>query len=188
MSKTNWQEYHDLTKNNPPSELLIKALEHVSNVGSAMNLGDGGLKDAKYLLEHGFDVTVVDQTIQLLKPSPEKLHCFAAAFDEYEFAKEHFDLASAMFALPFNRPETFNDVFDSTKHSLKKGGIFCGQFFGDRDGWSDRSEMTFHTKEQVEHLFIDMETISFVEVEKDSKTANGTPKHWHVFHVIARKS
>ena len=47
--------------------------------------------------------------------------------------------------------------------------------------------MTFHTKEQMEKLFSDMEVILLDEEEKDDKTANGTPKHWHVFHFIAKK-
>jgi hypothetical protein len=32
-----------------------------------------------------------------------------------------------------------------------------------------------------------MEVILLDEEEKDDKTANGTPKHWHVFHFIAKK-
>ncbi|MDO8550913.1 MAG: hypothetical protein Q7S39_12285 [Ignavibacteria bacterium] len=47
--------------------------------------------------------------------------------------------------------------------------------------------MTFHTKQQVENLLSDMEIIELTEEDKDGRTANGTPKHWHVFHVIARK-
>lgn len=187
MSKINWTEHHELTKNNPPSELLIKALRYVGRIGKAIDLGDGGLKDVKYLLEQGFDVTVVDQVIQPIETPSKKLHCSVTSFDQYEFANESFDLATAMFTLPFNRPDNFNDVFSSVKSSLKSGGIFCGQFFGDRDGWSSNPAMTFHTKEQVENLLADMEIISLVEVEKDSKTTDGNPKHWHVFHVIAKK-
>lgn len=187
MNATDWSAHHELTKNNLPSELLVKALANVPRRDRVLDIGDGALKDARYLLGEGFDVTVVDQNILPLTSTFKKLHCHAVAFDEFVFEKDAFDLATAMFALPFNPPESFDTVFTAIKDSLKSGGIFCGQFFGKRDGWSDRLEMTFHTKEQVEQLFADMEIISLVEVEKDSKTADGNPKHWHVFHVIAKK-
>jgi hypothetical protein len=47
--------------------------------------------------------------------------------------------------------------------------------------------MTFHTKEQAEGLFSDFSIIVFEEKERNGKTANGQPKHWHLFNVIARK-
>src|SRR3989338_2048493 len=73
------------------------------------------------------------------------------------------------------------------KNSLVKEGIFCGQLFGIHDQWNNRVEMIFHTKEQAERLFSDMEIISFEEEEKDGTIADGTPKHWHIFHFIPRK-
>lgn len=93
-----------------------------------------------------------------------------------------------MFALPFTKPEHFNTVFSKIKDSLKKEGIFCGQFFGDRDEWKTNPNMTFHTEEQVKELLNGLETISFKEDEKDDKTATGDMKHWHIFHIIARKN
>lgn len=75
----------------------------------------------------------------------------------------------------------------NVKKSITPGGIFCGQLFGINDEWSNRPSMTFHTREQAEELFTDMEIVSFEEEESDSITVNATPKHWHIFHVIARK-
>jgi hypothetical protein len=43
------------------------------------------------------------------------------------------------------------------------------------------------TEEKAHELLKDMESISFAEDEKDDKTAKGDMKHWHVFHIIARK-
>ena len=73
------------------------------------------------------------------------------------------------------------------QYSLKKGGVFCGQFFGVNDEWSKNPKMTFHTEDQAKKLLDGLEIISFKEVEEDSTTANGTPKHWHIFHIIAKK-
>jgi hypothetical protein len=92
-----------------------------------------------------------------------------------------YDLAVAMFALPFieNR---FSDVFTKIKLSLKEGGIFCGQFFGNRDQRRNNTNRTFHTKEQVMELLNDLEVLSFEEEEKLKGDMNA-----HIFHVIARK-
>ncbi len=187
MNDTHWQTHHELTKNDPPSVLLVQALEYVEKRNRALDIGDGALKDARYLLEQGFVVDVVDQEKKLDIPLDERLRYHASSFDDFTFEKKSFDIASAMFALPFNPPETFSSVFQSVKESLVKGGVFCGQLFGIRDEWINNSRMTFHTKEQIDLLLSDMEVLSLVEREKDSHLADGTPKHWHLFHIIARK-
>ncbi len=189
--KKDWEEYYEITKNKPPSKLLIKALGYVAETDKAIDIGGGALKDTRYLLEQGFDVTVVDKADLMVKEAEaiksEKLHYFVSSFADFYFPKNEYDIASAMYALPFNPPESFENVFMKIKQSLVKGGIFCGQCFGVRDEWSTNQKMTFHTKEQVEKLLSDMEVILLDEEEKDDKTANGTPKHWHIFHFIAKK-
>ena len=47
--------------------------------------------------------------------------------------------------------------------------------------------MTFLTKEQVIGLFKNFEIMEFKEIEKNSCTALGKMKHWHIFDVIAKK-
>jgi hypothetical protein len=32
-----------------------------------------------------------------------------------------------------------------------------------------------------------LEVIEFKEEDSDGHTADGTPKHWHVFNIVARK-
>ena len=191
-NKTDWSEFYKITKNQPPSNLLVKALEYVVRKGKAIDIGGGALKDARYLLEQGFDVTVVDKEELMAKAAEvihsKTLHAVVSSFVDFDFPKNTYDLASAMFSLPFNPSESFDQVFEHIKKSLVAGGIFCGQFFGVRDEWSTNPDMTFHTKEQVEKLLSDMKIIELNEKEWDGKTATGTPKHWHVFHVIARKS
>lgn len=189
--KSGWSEYYEITKNRPPSKLLVRALEYIENRNKAIDIGGGALKDTKYLLSLGFDVTVIDKDELMAKTAEQlpqtNLRYFVSAFAEFVFPKNQFDIASAMFALPFNPPETFERVIGDIKNSLVTGGIFCGQLFGIHDSWNDREGMTFHTREQAEHLFSNMEVIVFEEEEKDGATANGTPKHWHTFSIIARK-
>ena len=186
-----WAEFYDLTKNSPPSELLVQALAHVKNKGKAIDIGGGALKDTRYLLAQGFDVTVIDKSELMAKEaqaiSSHRFYYFVSAFANFDFPKNTYDLASAMYSLPFNPSHSFKAVFAKIKTSLAKDGIFCGQCFGLHDEWSTNPNLTFHSKEQVEKLLSDLEVILLDEEEKDDKTANGTPKHWHVFHFIARK-
>ncbi len=189
---SDWKTYYEQTKDAPPSSLLVKALAYVAHAGKAIDIGGGALKDTRYLLAQGFDVTVIDKEEALVEMaklvSNDKLHATVSSFIGYPFPEGNFDLASAMFALPFNPPDTFDELFARIKNSLALDGIFCGQFFGVHDEWSLSSKMTFHTKEQVEKLVSDLEVISLEEREYDGKIASGSPKHWHVFHVIAKKN
>ena len=47
--------------------------------------------------------------------------------------------------------------------------------------------MTTHTRANVDELLSVLD-IEFLEVEEDdSMTPRGTPKHWHIFHIVAKK-
>lgn len=189
--KKDWAEYFQLTKYKSPSKLLIKALKYVVRKNKAIDIGGGALRDTRYLLSLGFDVTVVDKeelmAFEAQKIKSHKIHPFVAFFANFDFRINEFNVANAQFALPFNSPDSFNNIFTAIKNSLVKGGVFCGQLFGIKDQWSTRPEMTFQTKKQAEKLLSDMEIIYFTEEESDDVTVNGMPKHWHIFHFIARK-
>ncbi len=189
--KKDWSQYYEITKNNPPSNLLVEAIKYVKNKRKAIDIGGGALKDTRYLLSLGFDVTVVDASELMAKEAKKikskKLQYFVSVFDKFNFPENTFNIASAMYSLPFNSHKTFNNVFNNIKKSLIKEGIFCGQLFGVRDEWSKNNKMTFLTKYQAKKLFSNMEIIYLKEEESDSRTANGTSKHWHVFHFIAKK-
>ena len=119
----------------------------------------------------------------------DKVEYVISSFDNYAFPENKFDLVSAQFSLPFNSPQDFNDVFNNIIKSLKAGGIFVGQLFGERDQWNNpETGMTFHTREQVEELLKGLEVLELKEEEKDEKPVVGDIKHWHIFHIIARKS
>jgi SAM-dependent methyltransferase len=185
MANIDWSEYYKGTAGNPPNPLLEKALTYLQGRDKAIDLGAGALNETCYLLKQGFDVTTVDQSPLVEQRAKNigspKLHSFTSSFEEFNFPMSEYDLAVAMFALPFieNR---FSDVFTKIKLSLKEGGIFCGQFFGNRDQRRNNTNRTFHTKEQVMELLNDLEVLSFEEEEKLKGDMNA-----HIFHVIARK-
>jgi hypothetical protein len=47
--------------------------------------------------------------------------------------------------------------------------------------------MTFVSREEALALLDGFEVEMFEEEEADSTTPRGTPKHWHIFHIVARK-
>jgi tellurite methyltransferase len=187
----NWDEFYQLTADSPPSSLILKALAFVKEKGKAIDIGAGALKDTRFLLNEGFEVTAIDAEPALTHFSEhlnnEKLQSIVTTYEDFVFPENTFDLASAIYALPFNPPDSYERVFSNIKHSLKKEGILCCQFFGTRDTWSTNSRMTFHTEVQIRELLSNFEIVSLVEDEKDGTTTVGTLKHWHVFHVVARK-
>ncbi len=188
----NWEDYFKDTKNYPPSPLLVQAMDYVQVKNKAIDIGGGGtLKDTKYLLSQGFETTIIDkeQAVEAacLNIKSKKLKFVISDFVEFDFPPNKFDIAAAIYSLPFTQPEKFSEVFDRIKKSLVTDGIFCGQFFGDRDGWHLNTNLTFVTRAKAQSMLDDLDTLLFNEKEFDGKTANGTPKHWHVFDVIARK-
>lgn len=193
MTIPDWGRFYGFTKDSPPWPLMVRAAALAPAKGRALDLGAGAGRDTRYLLEQGFDVTAVDaepRSAELLSALPQThLRVVQSAFEDFDFAEyAPFDLISAQFALPFIPPDRFADVFARLKGALVPGGIFAGQFFGVHDEWNtpDRA-MTFVTHAEAESLLSDMETIELIEEDADGKTADGSTKHWHVFHILARR-
>jgi len=70
---------------------------------------------------------------------------------------------------------------------LPPGGRFSGQWYGVRDSWHGRPGMTFLEKDEALALLKGFEVEMFEEEEADGVTPRGNAKHWHIFHVVARK-
>ena len=186
----NWEEFYHITKNNPPWPRLVRAISLLGHTGEALDLGCGGGRDTRYLLAHGFQVTAVDNeaaSLTALADIPsEHLRLVQSTFEDFPFT--NYDLINAHFALPFTHKEQFSAVFARLKSALKPGGIFVGQFFGVNDTWNTpETTMTFFTHEQAYLQLADLEIIEFEEEDKDGTTAHGDAKHWHVYHIVARR-
>lgn len=189
--KKDWAEYYKVTKAKPPRPLLISALKYVVDGKKALDIGGGALRDTKYLLDQGFDVTVIDKSPLMKKEADEmkneRLNAHTVSYEDFDFPVAEYDIAVAMYSLPFCEPAHFDTVIKRIKDSLKIGGVFCGQLFGDRDEWSSNAKMTFHTIDQAKKVLEGLEIVFFQEEEKNDKTSLGEMKHWHVFHFIAVK-
>jgi hypothetical protein len=97
------------------------------------------------------------------------------------------DLVNASFALPLCPPDRFAALWARIVGSLKPGGRFTGQLYGPRDSWYGRDGMTFVDRAAVAALLDGLETEMLDEEEDDSTTPRGEAKHWHIFHIVARK-
>lgn len=123
-----------------------------------------------------------------MRRAPRRLRAVQSTFQDFAFDGAPYDLISAQFALPFTPPAHFAAVFARIQAALAPGGVFAGQFFGDHDEWNTPdTTMTFVTHDQAVALLTGLETVEFRELEEDGNTADGTAKHWHVFHILARK-
>ena len=189
MKEFKWEDFYKITKDRSPWPLLVKAVSLLSRKGYALDLGCGAGRDTRFLLEQGFAVIAVDSdphAIALLADFPQdRLRAVQSSFEDFEF--ETYDLVNAHFALPFAPEDRFHEVFARIKHALNADGIFVGQFFGVNDEWNTPGNpMTFLTREQAEAKLKGLKVLEFREEDVDSHVADGTPKHWHVFHIIAQ--
>ena len=71
--------------------------------------------------------------------------------------------------------------------ALPAGGRFSGHWYGPRDSWAGRSGMTFVSRDEALALLDGFELEMFEEEEADGTTPRGNAKHWHIFHIVARK-
>jgi tellurite methyltransferase len=158
--------------------------------GDALDVGPGGGRDTAYLLRQGWRVTALDAspfaaTALRRMPRQRQLQVVIAAFEDFE--PSAYDLVNAQFSLPFVPPAHFNATVRRLRDSVRPGGIMAATFFGEQDEWNIAgTELSFSTRAGIEDLFRGWDLIELTEIDEDSHTADGTPKHWHVFHVIAR--
>jgi tellurite methyltransferase len=195
---TDWSRYYAAAGDEPRGTLLhaldlFDAEPPPAGPRLAVDLGCGTGRDTAELLRRGWDAFAIDaetEAIERLRVRPEaaaagaRLRTEVAAFEDARWPAAH--LVNASFSLPFCAPDAFARVWTRIERSLLPGGRFCGQLFGDRDEWA-RDGLTVQTRAEAEALFAGFDLDRFDEVEEDGATAVGAAKHWHVFHVVARR-
>jgi SAM-dependent methyltransferase len=198
FTEAQWREYYDAMKGLPARETLVFALERfaaerMSPDARAVDVGCGEGRDAAEMLRRGWRVFAFDgqpEAIHRLLSRPDlppdaPLEARVMSFEEVDWPPVN--LVNASFSLPFCPPEAFPTLWGRMVASLLPGGRFAGQLFGNRDGWAGEKGMTHHTRVEVERLLAPFAVEHFVEDEHEGTTANGTPKRWHLFHIVARK-
>ena len=196
-SGLSWRDYYQRTGERPPCETLLFALDRAAEtapgVGQAVDIGCGTGRDAIELLRRGWSVLAIDaepDAIAGLRARPDlppdaRLETLVARFEDADWPA--CDLVNASFALPLCPPEAFGGLWRRIVASLRPGGRFAGQLYGNRDSWVGRPGMTFFTRAEAEALLAPLEVELFREEEDDGVTPRGSAKHWHIFHIVARK-
>ena len=193
-----WSRYY-AAAGDEPRRTLLDALERFAGEGKqsgrAVDLGCGAGRDTAELLRRGWHVVAIDAEAEAIERLRGRGDLGDGALDRLETSVARYgearwsdaDLVNSSFALPFCPPHEFAQIWSRITNSLARGGRFCGQLFGDRDGWAPADDMSFQTRYGAEQLLEPFDVERFEEVEEDGRTALGEPKHWHVFHIVARK-
>ncbi len=187
-----WRRYYEAA-GDEPRQTLRDAADRFEGPGFAVDLGCGTGRDTLELLRRGWSVLAIDAEAEAIarlrtrSDGDERLRVQTARFEDARWPDAL--LVTSSFALPFCPPARFAAVWSRIVGSLPPGGRFCGQLFGVHDDWAgeEAGSMTFHERAQVERLLADFVLERLSEVDEDGTTALGEPKHWHVFHVVARK-
>jgi SAM-dependent methyltransferase len=195
-----WAPYYDVSRDEPRETLLLALERFDAESGGgervAVDLGCGTGRDTAELLRRGWHVFAIDSEAEAIERLRARDDVEPTAFERLETEVVRFeratwpdaDLVNASYALPFCFPAEFALLWSRIVGSLRPRGRFAGQLFGDRDGWAESPELTFHTRAAVEELLRPLEVERLDEVEEDGTTAIGAPKHWHVFQIVARKT
>jgi SAM-dependent methyltransferase len=161
--------------------------------GRAIDLGCGDGVETRELLERGWRVLAIDaddgvedrvrSTIgDVAEGAPVEI--WKRPFETLTGLPEA-DFIYAGFALPFCDASHFPYLWADIREALQPGAVFAGEFFGPDDDWFGRPGMNFHDSVGVLRMLADLEIVQVVEDNRDGLSFEG-PKHWHVFHVVAR--
>ena len=193
-----WAAYYKNTGKQPPRKTLIQALDAFDEDGvrenrNAVDLGCGSGRDTIEILRRGWSVLAVDSSKEAFRSLLSRNDLPVGVLLETQhtrFEKMNLpmcDLINAGFSLPLCPKEAFPTIWKNIVSSLREGGRFSGQFYGDRDSWNTNPDLTCLTREETEGYLSALVTELFQEEEEDSLTPRGTSKHCHIFHVVARK-
>lgn len=171
---------------------MLGALARFEAPGFGVDLGCGQGRDTFAMLKRGWCVLAIDaepEAIERLRAragDEPRLETRVASFAEAQWPEA--DLVNAGYALPFCPPAEFDGLWERLVASVRPGGRFSGQLFGDRDEWAGDDQLTFVSRDRALQLLEPFELERFDEEDEDGKTALGDAKHWHVFHVVARRT
>lgn len=194
-----WIAYYNAVAGRPPRDTLLKALAlfetelPADTPKAAVDLGCGDGRDTVELLHRDWHVLAIDgeeaAIARLLSRSDINLNRLQTRIERFEALTlpRSLDLINASFCLPFCPEIAFNGLWQTITQSLRPGGRFSGQLFGDRDSWVNTLKTTHHTRQQAESLLAAFEVECLEEEEHPGKTAIGEDKYWHLFHIVARK-
>ena len=192
-----WPGYFGSVLGKGARETLVAALDLFSQEGFtdglSVDIAAGEGRDTLELPRQGWRVVATDghpDAFPLLwsrVPEALKSRLTTVEVDFAEMQVPECDLVNASFALPFCKPAHFLPLWRRIVTAIRPGGRFAGQFFGDRDSWASLPGRTHHSRDEVIELLDGFEIEMMDEEERDESPELWRPKHWHLFHVVAKK-
>jgi tellurite methyltransferase len=186
-----WSDYYEANDDRQPRAMLLDVLASFPAPGDAVDLGCGSGIDTVAMHDEGWRVFSTDAAEEAIRrllarvPSPARarLRTLVATMEDVELPPA--DLIWAGFSLFFCDPARFPEVWARIEAAVRPGGRFAGQLLGERDTWASDEGITAFARRDARGLF-DRWTVERVEEEENDGEACSGPKHWHVFHVVAR--
>ncbi|WP_444924369.1 class I SAM-dependent methyltransferase [Microbulbifer sp. DLAB2-AF] len=199
MSTKEISNYYDSTEHSDTREDLIFALSKVKGKGVAVDCGCGAGSDIAYLRSNNFTVHAFDienESISRCRKrfkDDEQVILSRDSFNTFHYPESSLVVADA--SLFFCPEKDFESVWLKITNSLTEGGIFCGSFLGPKDTmagpeydkeafWSDTLIMN---ESKIKKHLSNFELLKWNEHDFLGETADGTPHHWHIFSIVARK-
>ena len=188
-----WTGYFNAVLGKVARDTLIAALDSFEQEGFyngfAVDLAAGEGRDSLELLGRNWRVLATDNHPEafsyLWARVPEKLK---PQLTTKEVKFPVCDMVNASFALPFCEPQHFEVLWNKIVASIRPGGRFAGQFFGTRDTWASLPNRSHQSLEEVLDLLKGFSIEMMREEERDDPPELRKPKHWQIFHVVARKN
>jgi SAM-dependent methyltransferase len=186
-----WSDYYAKNEGREPRRALLDVLATYADPGRAIDLGCGSGIDTLAMLRRGWWVLAVDAEDEAIRRLEARvpadlagrLETRVAAMEDAELPPA--DLLQASFSLFFCDPARFADVWRRIAAALAGGGRFVGELLGERDTWAPDDDISAFTEPEARALF-DGWTLERFEIEEEDGEACDGPKHWHVFHAVAR--
>ncbi|GAA4892107.1 methyltransferase family protein [Stackebrandtia albiflava] len=187
-----WTPYFDKTTGLPPRELYLEAVERFSGPGLAVDLGFGAGNETMDLLSRGWEVVAVDADPAAAPrlharadgAGAERLTTVTGTIEDFDMPRA--DLVHAGSSVFFVPAARFTETWDRIVASLRPGGRFAGNLLGERDDWAANPAMTPVSRSTLDEMLAGLEVEHLHEQDEDGRSMQG-PKHWHAYHVVARK-
>ena len=192
-----WHRYWEVTAGRPPRPTLLFALDRFDAEGrsgiEALDLGCGIGRDSLEILRRGHRLLAVDREPEALErlrarvPPEDRARLRTEVADLEQWEVPAADLVNASFVLHALSREGFDRLWRRIAARLRPGGRVAGHLLGPEDSWVKRGRSWGVDRAQLDRLLAGFVVERLEEEEDDSVTPRGEAKHWHVWHIVARR-